>query len=626
MKQAAIFYTARSHRAHRRCARIGFLALMSCCILIAGGPVRAQAPVVIDPDQDPDFVTRILEDGDRFTPPAFIIRDVTDGIRIAGPRPPATTMITNRAEAARFLMYATYGGTEADIDSLVGRDAADWLVEALAQEPFTFLDKTVAARRPDGEIEDKSTVNSLLWQAMMTAEDQLGMRMTFALSQIFVASLDTPQGQLEEEAYFLDQLRRHAFGQYRDLLEDVTYAPLMGRWLTFLRNRKGDPRTGRVPDENYAREILQLFSIGLLALNPDGTPRLDNRGNRIETYDNSDIAGLARVFTGFWYDVPTFRSGPTKRSFELPMVIFDDEHSALEKTFLGITIPENTPGDVSVSMALDTIADHDNVAPFICRQLIQRFTRSHPSTDYVERVVDAFEGGQFVAVNGQSFGTGQRGDLEATLAAILLDPIIFEHPIDQPRDGGKIREPILKFVQWVRAFDVTGIEPGAFFFLNDTRGSDRLSQQFLRPPSVFNFYRPGYVAPQTQTGNAGLTAPELQLVNSSSVAGYLNFITRFVFDFTEVTTQGFDPDEIGEIFLPDYTDELALVDDPRALVDHLDLLLTGRRLSRTARQEIQTIIEMLPIRTNQNEDRDRLRRVNTAIILVMGAPAYHTLQ
>ncbi|MEO0673668.1 MAG: DUF1800 family protein, partial [Pseudomonadota bacterium] len=402
---------------------------MSCCILIAGGPVRAQAPVVIDPDQDPDFVTRILEDGDRFTPPAFIIRDVTDGIRIAGPRPPATTMITNRAEAARFLMYATYGGTEADIDSLVGRDAADWLVEALAQEPFTFLDKTVAARRPDGEIEDKSTVNSLLWQAMMTAEDQLGMRMTFALSQIFVASLDTPQGQLEEEAYFLDQLRRHAFGQYRDLLEDVTYAPLMGRWLTFLRNRKGDPRTGRVPDENYAREILQLFSIGLLALNPDGTPRLDNRGNRIETYDNSDIAGLARVFTGFWYDVPTFRSGPTKRSFELPMVIFDDEHSALEKTFLGITIPENTPGDVSVSMALDTIADHDNVAPFICRQLIQRFTRSHPSTDYVERVVDAFEGGQFVAVNGQSFGTGQRGDLEATLAAILLDPIIFEHPI-----------------------------------------------------------------------------------------------------------------------------------------------------------------------------------------------------
>ncbi|MEL6380478.1 MAG: DUF1800 family protein [Pseudomonadota bacterium] len=596
------------------------------CTLLVAGLARAQAPSVNDPDQDPDFINRIVEAQDPFTPPTFIIRGRTDGIRIDRPQPPATTLITNRAQAARFLMYATFGGSETDIDALVGRDAADWLTDAFEVEPVTFLDRTIAARRPDGEIEDKAIVNSMLWQAMMTSEDQLGMRMTFALSQIFVASLDTPQGQLEEDAYFVDQLRRHAFGHYRDLLEDVTYAPLMGRWLTFLRNRKGNPNTGRVPDENYAREILQLFSIGLLALNRDGTPALDNAGNRIETYDNADIAGLARVFTGFWYDVPTFRSGPTRRSFELPMVIFDEEHSALEKTFLGTTIPENTGGDVSVAMALDTIANHGNVAPFLCRQLIQRFTLSHPSPDYVQRVVTAFERGTFTAVNGQQFGTGVRGDLKATVAAILLDPVIFEHPLDQPRDGGKIREPILKFVQWVRAFDVSGIEPGAFYFLIDTRASDGLGQQFLRPPSVFNFYRPGYVAPQTQSGDQGLTAPELQLVNSSSVAGYLNFMARFVLDRTEVTRQGFDPAVIGEIFLPDYSDELALVEDPRALVDRLDLLLTGRRLSRTAREEIRTIVEMLPIRTNQNEDRDRLRRVTTTILLVMGAPAYHTLQ
>ncbi|MEL7485986.1 MAG: DUF1800 family protein [Pseudomonadota bacterium] len=517
------------------------------------------------------------------------------------------------------MAFATFGASMDEIDALVGRDAADWLAEEFAKPATAFLPPVLAVRTPGPNFPDGRILQDLFWTAMMEADDQLRMRMIFALSQILVVSQDATGNNQDQLAYYVDVLGANAFGDYRALLEDVTYAPVMSQFLTYFRNRRGDPNTGRMPDENYAREILQLFSIGLVELNPDGTPRLGGGGNAIPTYDNDDIVGLARVFTGLAYDDGSFFAGPSLDSRVSPLVMYDEQHSELEKSFLTATIPANTPGVESIDRALDEIFAHPNVAPFIARQLIQRFTASNPAPAYVARVAAAFESGEFMADNGRVFGDRTRGDLEATLAAILLDPSLFEDPGLQDAAAGKVREPILKFVHWVRAFNVGDIDPIAEFRLSNTRDADDLGQQFLRSPSVFNFYRPGYIAPQTESGAAGLTAPELQILNSTSASGYINFVGDFILDLTGGQN---DPPR----FTPDYAAELALVDDPAALIDRLDLLLTGGRLSTDAHAEILSIVENTPIRTNANEADDRLRRVETAIFLVVASPAYHVVQ
>ena len=535
------------------------------------------------------------------------------------PMPPpvasAGIMIETEEEAVRFLTMATFGGRPEEIDALVGQEIEDWIAAEIAKPATLYLPRVVPLTSED----DRDTNNVFreeVWKAFIENDDQLRTRMTFALSQIVVANARIG-GNIGDRraAFYVDAIARNAFGNYRDLLDDVTYTPLMARFLTYMQNRKADPARGRMPDENYAREIMQLFSIGLIELNMDGTPRLDANGEEIETYDNSDVEGLARVFTGLNPKGGNFFNDADVDAEYAPLVMDDNQHSPLEKTFLGATIPAGTPGNESIDQALDIIFNHPNVPPFIARQLIQRFTAPNPAPEYVERVATAFATGTYVSEGGQSFGTGQRGSLAATIAAVLLDETNFDEPLQASECNGKVREPVINFVHYVRAFRTTEIDPNNEFQLSDTRSAaDRLAQMPFRAPSVFNFYRPGFVPPGTEAGQQGLTVPEFQIVNDGSAVGYTNFMTRFVFD--ESPGQ-----QNNTTFNPNYTDEILLADDAGALADHLDVLLTGGRMEAATRTDIVETLDAFPIRDG-SEDDDRLKRVKLAVLITVNAPSY----
>lgn len=531
------------------------------------------------------------------------------------PPPPVQTFYTqfdDTSEASRFLIQSGFGGTMAEIEALVDTDAARWLQREFAAPRTDLLEPITSEFFATRDVEF-NRASEVHWNAMFEGNDILRQRMTFALSQIMVIS-DFQVGNTPiSSAYYRDLISKNAFGNFRDLLHDVTYSPAMGDFLTYRKNRKGDPKTGRVPDENYAREVLQLFTIGLVELNMDGTPKLQN-GAEIPTFDNEDVSGLARVFTGLGLEGDSIWAYSDAAFFK-PMQMYDDKHSELEKNFLGTSIPAGTGGTQSIDMALDAIFNHDNVPPFIARQLIQRFTASDPAPDYVERVATVFANGTYTAPDGTVFGTGQRGDLQATISSILLDESM-HGDIGQNEQAGKIREPVLKFVQWAHNFDVDKPITGEEWRLWDTTSpAIDIGQHPFRPPSVFNFYRPGYVAPGTQAGDAGMTTPEFQIVNEGAVLGYINFMTDFIVDFT-----GGD-DEV-ERFTPDYSPQLALAEDVPALVEHLNIIMTAGQMTEA---EI-AIVEETIAEINPDEDKDRLARVKIGVLMVASLPSYAIIE
>ncbi|MEO0883699.1 MAG: DUF1800 family protein [Pseudomonadota bacterium] len=489
--------------------------------------------------------------------------------------------------------------------------ASNLLLEEFAKPRTPYL-STLLARGKNASHLD------LYWDTVVGADDQLRQRMGSALSQIIVVS-DRGVNFFPKlaMAHYADILHTHAFGNYRDLLKDITYSPAMSQYLTYMYNRKGNMETGSEPDENYAREFMQLFTIGLFELNMDGSQRLDVEGNPIPTYGSDDVAGLSRVFTGLGFSGPNFyTSTADDDAFYKPIIMFPAQHSERDKTFLGLTIPAGTDGDTSIDMAIDHIFDQPSVAPFISRQLIQRFTMSHPTPDYVERVATAFETGRFVAPDGVTFGDGRKGDLQATLAAILLDPTQFDEAFAESESAGKIREPVLRFTQWARAFEAAPVLAENEQTLSDTNNPIlRLGQQPLRAPSVFNFYRPGFIAPGTESGANDLTAPEFQIVNDGTFYGYANFMTDFVIG------RQLKADLDVESFIPDYSTELALADDAEALTNHLNMLLTGGRLDEVVSDRVIEILNEIPI-LEASSDEDRLTRVHVAITLVITSPAY----
>lgn len=547
--------------------------------------------------------------GDGSSPPSSLSTPATGGN--TPPPAPATKPYTNletREEAARFLLQAGFGGTDAQIDALVGTDAADWIVNEM-RKPATLTLPQMQARYGTRQDTDQNH-SRMMWQTLLTADDQLRQRMMFALSQIFVISTNSFSDRGFMTAHYADILSDQAFGNYRSVLEEVTYSPAMSRYLTYYRNRKGDERSGRMPDENYAREVLQLFSIGLTELGLDGTPKAGD----FETYDNEDIIGLARVFTGLSGEGSSFKSRDHIEDWSIQRLkMFDEEHSELEKTFLGVTIPENTKGDESIQIALDAIANHPNVAPFISRQLIQRFTASSPSPDYVRRVAEVFEAGRYRAPNGQDFGVGDRGNLQAVIAAILLDESV--HDDIQNTNEGKVREPVLKFVHYTRAFDTKDVDVWEESRLGNTSDpNERLGQHPLRSASVFNFYRPGFIAPGSETGEAQLSAPEFQIVNEGASLGFTNFLTHYIMRPAD------DPDRYPG-FQPDFTTEIGLANDAATLVDHLNVKLTAGQLSVATKAEIVDVVSTLTVDGDDAEE-ERRKRVQTAILMIVTSGAY----
>ncbi|HBK91776.1 MAG TPA: DUF1800 domain-containing protein [Parvularcula sp.] len=554
--------------------------------------------------------------------------DAPSAVAPAGAPPaPSVADTPSAADASRFLMQATFGPTQSDIDELVSIGYSAWMrrqFNASSESNVSEIRRIQADYAARGDTVEAEALADIAWRDMIDGEDQLRQRMVFALSQIFVVSYENSDvaETLASAAFYMDVLEKNAFGNHRDLIEDVTYSPSMAQFLTYLNNRKEDPSENRVPDENYAREIMQLFTIGLVELNPDGSPRLDGSGNTIETYDNTDITGLAKVFTGLsWADGDfggRFADRTVPVAFYSPLAIFEEEHSTSEKAFLNVTIPANTPAAQSIDIALDALFNHPNAAPFFARQMIQRFVTSNPSPQYVRNVAAAYETGFYQLPDGQAVGSLQRGDMRAVIAAVLLDDEARLPASRTDPNFGKVREPVIRFTHWARVADLNSASVlgegnlDGQRALEETAPPTSLGQQAYRSPSVFNFYRPGYVAPGLETGDLGLVAPELQIVTTASVTSYANFMMDRIEEADALQT-----------YRPGYSRELSLADNPPALVDRLNLVMTAGAMEPTTRDAIIAAVNGVPLRAG-SEPQDRRRRVNAAMLMTVLSPEYYT--
>lgn len=572
--------------------------------------LRLGPDVVVDLFDGPDLTggsVTVFASESRLSRLGFGARASSMRVRSLSASP--TTTRTSRSEAARFLISATYGPTMAEIERVASIGPEVWLDQQFRTQPqerhWTYV---VERRGPIGCNPCNSRfINAAMesfWDQAVRGPDQLRQRTVFALSQLFVVSTVNSAVEIQEDAHagYLDVLSRNAFGNYRTLLEEVTLHPTMGQYLSHFRNQKGDPVSGRVPDENYAREVMQLFSIGLWELNQDGTRRKDARGNDIPSYGQDDVMGLARVLTGWGWAFVGGDSGPTESNWNgwtgnaqganwnRSMQLYPQYHSNEEKRFLGAVIPVNSDGHRSLDLALDRLFEHPNTAPFVATQLIKRFVTSNPSPAYVSRVAATFANN----------GSGVRGDMQAVLRAILLDTEAQRGDQRNAEASGRLREPMVRFGQWMRAFNWRPTnDVFAIWNLEDPVSS--LGQNPLRAPSVFNWYQPDY-APPGAVKARGLTAPEFQITHETTVTGYANFIVWIV-------ERGFGNAR------PDYAAELALAGTPTALVDRLNLLLVAGRLSGANRSLIIDAVGAVPSSSPAT-------RVHTAIALTMLTPEF----
>ncbi len=526
----------------------------------------------------------------------------------------------NAYESSRFLAQATYGGTEDEIARMQRTRYVDWVVDQFKKSPRA-LEPVLRARmqaNPELEVSTRE-INDAYWKLAVTADDQLRQRVTFALSQIFVVSLNdgAVSGYPLGLANYYDTVAKHAFLNFRDLLEAVTLHPMMGLYLSHLRNRKEDPKQGRVPDENFAREVMQLFTIGVHELEQDGTVRLDARHEPIETYTNEDVTGLAKVFTGWSWGGPDTTDqrfhGSLKdpRREVLPMQPYPQFHSTSEKRFLGIVVPEQSSADprASLAAALDRLAGHPNVGPFIGRQLIQRLVTSNPSPEYVARVAAQFTDN----------GEGTRGDMRAVIRAVLLDqeardPVAAANPV-----FGRLREPVLRLAHWLRAFGARSVTNEYLIGPTDNPATS-LGQSAFRAPSVFNFYRPGYVPPNTPVADAGMVSPEMQITHETSVAGYLNLMRGII----ERGAGSGNPRDVRT----SYGAEIGIADNPALLAERMNLLLLAGGMSPGLRSQLEQAIGSINLPTGDAEriERARRNRVYLAIYLAMASPEYLVLR
>ncbi len=503
-------------------------------------------------------------------------------------------------ESSRLMAQATFGADRAEIDRAAAMGVNAWLDEQFA---MSRTPSHVDWLRAQGvEVFDNrfssGQIDYSLWRKFLSSPDQLRQRMVYALSQIFVVSTDAMDGYWPQFslASYVDLLETHAFGNFRNLLEAVTLSPAMGDFLSMRGSRKADS-AGRQPDENYAREVMQLFTIGLVQLNADGTPRMAG-GRAMESYAQADVTGLSRVFTG-WDRAQPGSNDNQAIDVLVPMVNTSSRHDTSEQSFLGKTVASGTSGPESLRIALDTLFNHANVGPFIGRQLIQRLVTSNPSPTYVASVSAAFANN----------GSGVRGDLKAVLRAVLTHAEARDAGAARANaQHGKLREPVLRFTQWARASKANSAN-GQWKLGNLSDPAGRLGQSPLRSPSVFNFYRPGYVPPNTTIATASRVAPEFQITTESSVAGYLNFMQTAI-----GSTTGFS----GADIVPNYGAWLPLVADPAALVAELNLVLAAGQLPSARATLISEAIAAMP----STSDTDKRRRVQAALLLTLAAPDY----
>lgn len=491
-----------------------------------------------------------------------------------GPPPPPPV---SKAEAYQFLNQATFGALDQETGDVITRGLEGWIdfqMTRSASEQLPHVQSIVTPPGMDFQLQNDRV--DIWFRNVLWGDDQLRQRVAFALSEILVVS---QLGALNDAPYALasyhDMLARNAFGNYRDLLEEVTLHPAMGVYLSMLGNEKPNETLNIRPDENYAREVMQLFSIGLVELNIDGSERLDGNNQPIPTYNQEIIEGFAHVFTGWtWALSPGwYEARPTRVNQVFPMELWEEFHDAGPKQLLnGVMLPPGQGGQQDLDDALDNIFNHDNVGPFLAIRLIQRLTTSNPSPGYVQRVAQVFNN------NGQ----GVRGDMGAVIKAILLDD---EARPDLAMDlDGKIKEPLLRVTHLWRAYNATsnnGGYPYGFAYILFGQGP-------LQSPSVFNFFSPFY-APTGEIRNSGLVAPELQLATEYNNTVMTNWVLQQAF-FWNQANEDLEDDQV----YIDISEEMAISDDPDALIDMVADKLLGGQISDTLRAEITRMLEFFP--------------------------------
>lgn len=526
------------------------------------------------------------------------------------PNPPEPVAPLSSEAAARLLTQATFGPTLDTITAAKGMTYAQW-VEQQAGLPPTYVLPQLPANQPD--------FSKTWWETVVNAEDQLRQRMAFALSEIMVISGQSGAIEFRNRGFasYYDSLIRNALGDFRTLLEDVTLSPVMGKYLSMFRNDKPDPVAGTHADENFAREIMQLFTVGLVELNLDGTPRLDAAGQTIPTYGFEEIEGLANAFTGWASPGDSTNSGGESAwrfnyDEEVPMVPYENHHDTNAKRIIGgVTLPAGNTASEDLRLALDTLFNHPNVGPFIGKQLIQRLVTSNPSAAYVRRVATVFNDN----------GAGRRGDLQAVAHAILSDP---EAIAVGDASYGKLREPIIRLAHLWRAFDASDPQGGLneYPVINAPSLSGSFGQSPLFSPSVFNFFRPDYER-AGPLANAGLAAPEFQITNESTLVLTANLLERLAYGFIDsdgiprYNLNGFNAGQRNGVELRTAAWE-GFSDDPAMLIDKLDLVFMQGRMGAQMRQDLIDYIEQIP----PTETAYRGVRVVEATSAIINSPQY----
>ena len=523
-----------------------------------------------------------------------------DVIAPDAPRPETDEL--TRSDAVRFLNQATFGARTAEIDELLERGSLQgWIDDQYALPTSTTL--SYVQETSNGSY--RNARHMVWWRNVMEGRDQLRQRVAFALSEIFVISdLDYELGNNQYGVSdWYDMLAGYADGNFRDLLTDITLHPVMGIYLSMMRNEKADPARNIRPDENYARELLQLFSIGLYELDDRGQPVIEGGAPR-PTYDQETIEEFARVFTGWnWNGETSFTSNNlTTEQRRLPMTPVESFHDTGSKTLLnGQVLPAGQTARQDLDAALDNVFAHRNVGPFIAKALIQRLVTSNPSSGYVSRVAAAFNNN----------GSGERGDLRATVTAILLDQEARTGHQTNTANFGKVKEPLLRLSQMWRALDATPgpANPDTYRPYSVSLMlalPDVIGQAPLMSPSVFNFFSPSY-----RPATGGLTAPEMQIYTEVLIAATNNMLHSSIYDHNNIEPGN---DRVTRVTLDR---AYALADDADRLADHLNVLLFGGTMPRWLRDPLVEHVSSLPT------DADGLyARTVDAIYLCIASPAF----
>lgn len=520
------------------------------------------------------------------------------------------------SQAVRFLLHSGFSAPTRDILFVMREGFNAWLSKEFAKPiQISSVDWLYSQGHNNKEQQNVSYgVNFIVWQQLVESDDVLRKRVSLALSEILVVSgkrINLTHRPFTM-AYYWDILNNHAFGNYKDLLKAISLCPATGSFLTYLPNRIQANKKHQAPDENYARELLQLFSIGLIELEENGQPLRDKKGNLIETYDQRTISELAHVFTGFELDTTHAISVKNPKALHSPMQIRPEYHSQKEinissqnKRFK-LKLKANTEPQERFDKAIDAIFAHPNIAPFVSKQLILKLTTSNPSPDYIQRVAAVFNDN----------GKGVKGDMKSVIRAILLDGEVRSASSLVNPNQGKVREPFLRLLHWTHSFSArrTNDKNSAWQLPNMGSQAYGFYQMPLFAPSVFNFFRPGFTPSNSALSQAGLIAPEIQIINETSVASYYNniqvLINQGVAHYQGKSEGGLQPD---------YSAFMKLAKQgSNKLVNRLALQLTAQQLSKNT---LDIIKEAVAKMKSDTED-DLLKQIKATVFLIMTSYDY----